>query len=64
MLSVNDVYGGTYRYFTRVAPVNGVAVDFIDLNDPEVIKQHIKSNTRVFSFSGGCLLLMSLACCR
>ncbi|KAL9935089.1 hypothetical protein V8E36_006165 [Tilletia maclaganii] len=31
VVSVNDVYGGTYRYFTKVASVHGVATTFVDL---------------------------------
>lgn len=37
ILSVNDVYGGTFRYLARVAKsVSGVAVDFLDMNEAGV----------------------------
>ncbi|ORZ31683.1 Cys/Met metabolism PLP-dependent enzyme-domain-containing protein [Catenaria anguillulae PL171] len=45
--SVNDVYGGTYRYFTKVAPTLGYSASFVDLYDPENIKSAIKPNTRM-----------------
>ncbi|KAJ3347390.1 hypothetical protein HDU83_002149 [Entophlyctis luteolus] len=47
IVSVNDVYGGTFRYFTRVASNNGIDVTFVDMADPDNIKKHIKPNTRM-----------------
>ncbi|KAJ3230221.1 hypothetical protein HDU78_008529 [Chytriomyces hyalinus] len=47
LVSVNDVYGGTFRYFTKVAASNGVDVSFVDMNDPNNILKHIKPNTRM-----------------
>lgn len=47
VVSVNDVYGGTYRYFTKVAVNHGVQVDFVDLADPQNLKSALKPNTRV-----------------
>lgn len=46
-ITVNDVYGGTYRFFTRVAKHQGIDVDFIDMADPETIAQHFKPNTKL-----------------
>ncbi|KAG5457167.1 MAG: cystathionine gamma-lyase [Olpidium bornovanus] len=46
-ITVNDVYGGTYRFFTRVAKHQGIDVDFIDMADPETIFQHFKPNTKL-----------------
>lgn len=40
MVSVSDVYGGTHRYFTKVAAAHGVQVTFspsIELNIEELI---------------------------
>ncbi|KAI9184106.1 cystathionine gamma-lyase cys3 [Blastocladiella emersonii ATCC 22665] len=45
--SVNDVYGGTYRYFTKVAPTLGYSASFVDLYNPENIKSAIQPNTRM-----------------
>ena len=47
VLSVNDVYGGTYRYFTKVAPVNGSETSFVDLKEAASIKEALKPNTKV-----------------
>lgn len=30
IISINDVYGGTYRYFTKVAKLKGVQTSFVD----------------------------------
>jgi cystathionine gamma-lyase len=48
IVSVNDVYGGTYRYFTKVASTNGVEVTFVDLYDPNALKQALRPNTKVY----------------
>ncbi|KAJ1504565.1 hypothetical protein HMI55_001962, partial [Coelomomyces lativittatus] len=47
ILSINDVYGGTSRYFTKVASNFGYTTDFLDLEDPTVLLQHIRPNTRM-----------------
>ncbi|KAI8145022.1 Cys/Met metabolism PLP-dependent enzyme-domain-containing protein [Fennellomyces sp. T-0311] len=47
VLSVNDVYGGTYRYFTKVAPVNGIEATFVDLKNADAIKAALKPNTKL-----------------
>ncbi|KAI3629895.1 hypothetical protein MIR68_011330 [Amoeboaphelidium protococcarum] len=47
LISVNDVYGGTFRYFTKVAPKNGVNVSFVDMSDPQNVKGAVKEETRM-----------------
>ncbi|GLB38896.1 putative cys/Met metabolism PLP-dependent enzyme [Lyophyllum shimeji] len=50
MISVNDVYGGTYRYMTKVASVNqGLETTFLDLEnlDDETIIASIRENTKL-----------------
>ncbi|ORZ21258.1 Cys/Met metabolism PLP-dependent enzyme-domain-containing protein [Absidia repens] len=47
LISVNDVYGGTYRYFTKVAVHNGVEATFVDLNEASNVKPHFKENTKL-----------------
>ena len=47
LVSVNDVYGGTYRYFTKVASTHGIESSFIDLKNPQDLKKAIKANTRM-----------------
>lgn len=50
VISVNDVYGGTYRYFTKVAVGNGVDTTFVDLANAADIEPHFKPNTKVCVF--------------
>ncbi|KAH9038520.1 Cys/Met metabolism PLP-dependent enzyme-domain-containing protein [Lactarius pseudohatsudake] len=50
IVSVNDVYGGTFRYMTRVAKENqGLETTFIDLEnaDEEQVKHAIRDNTKL-----------------
>ncbi|TPX33248.1 hypothetical protein SmJEL517_g03840 [Synchytrium microbalum] len=47
VVSVNDVYGGTYRYFTKVAAGNGVECSFVDLEHAENIRSAFKPNTKL-----------------
>ncbi|KAF9158701.1 hypothetical protein DFQ26_007315 [Actinomortierella ambigua] len=47
VVSVNDVYGGTYRYFTKVAGALGVDVTFVDLKDAANVASAIKANTKL-----------------
>ncbi|ORX84571.1 hypothetical protein K493DRAFT_320095 [Basidiobolus meristosporus CBS 931.73] len=44
---VNDVYGGTYRYFTKVATVTGIEHTFVDLVNPDNIKSALRENTKL-----------------
>jgi len=48
VLSIDDVYGGTQRYFRRIsAPQTGVEFDFTDFSDMEILRNSIKSNTKM-----------------
>lgn len=47
MISVNDVYGGTYRYFTKVAVHAGIETTFVNLDDPANIESHFRPNTKL-----------------
>ena len=50
MLSVNDVYGGTFRYMTKVAKMNqGLETTFVDLEnaDDDTIIAAFRPNTKV-----------------
>jgi cystathionine gamma-lyase len=50
IVSVNDVYGGTFRYMNRVAAENqGLETTFVDLEtaDDDTILASIRSNTKV-----------------
>jgi len=43
----NDLYGGTYRLFTRVFEQFGLSFDFVDMSDPRNVKDAIQKNTRM-----------------
>ncbi|KAG5518978.1 hypothetical protein PMAC_002509 [Pneumocystis sp. 'macacae'] len=47
VISSMDVYGGTHRYFTKVASVCGINVTFVDLTIAESLKAHIKPETKL-----------------
>lgn len=50
VVSVNDVYGGTFRYLKRVASeTQGLEVSFVDLEsgDDDAILAAFQSNTKV-----------------
>jgi len=54
MLSAGDhmilgdvVYGGTYRYTTKVLSRFGVDVEFVDMGDPENVRNTIRPNTKL-----------------
>ncbi|KAI5713174.1 cystathionine gamma-lyase isoform X2 [Diaphorina citri] len=47
IISGDDVYGGTYRYFAQVAPKIGLEVDFVDLRKIENLIKYIKPNTKM-----------------
>ena len=47
LISVNDVYGGTYRYFTKVAVNHGVEATFVNLTNADDIEKHFKPETKV-----------------
>ncbi|KAJ3367065.1 hypothetical protein GGF32_000127 [Allomyces javanicus] len=47
IVSVNDVYGGTYRFFTKVAPTLGYSTTFVDLADPANVLSAIRPDTRL-----------------
>ncbi|CAO3681226.1 unnamed protein product [Rhizopus stolonifer] len=47
LISVNDVYGGTYRYFTKVAVHLGIETSFVNLSDAANIEKEFKPNTKL-----------------
>lgn len=44
----DDVYGGTYRFLTKVFKKFGVEIDFIDMTDLDLVRDSVKDNTRMF----------------
>jgi cystathionine gamma-lyase/cystathionine beta-lyase len=47
VITGDDLYGGTYRMFTKVFANYGIKFHFIDLKDASNIKKHINSNTKL-----------------
>lgn len=47
VIAGNDMYGGTYRLFTKVFEKFGIRFHFIDLQDHENIRSHINSHTKL-----------------
>lgn len=47
VLSVNDLYGGSYRLLTKVYARMGIKSRFIDMSTPENVAAHIHPNTKL-----------------
>lgn len=47
LLIGDDVYGGTFRYTTKVLSKYGVESEFIDMTDPQNVEKAIRPNTRM-----------------
>uniref|UniRef100_A0A3B3Z901 Cystathionine gamma-lyase n=1 Tax=Periophthalmus magnuspinnatus TaxID=409849 RepID=A0A3B3Z901_9GOBI len=47
IVCMDDVYGGTNRYFQKVAAQFGLEISFADCTKPELLKAAIKNNTKM-----------------
>jgi cystathionine gamma-lyase len=47
VIVANDLYGGTYRIFTKVFANYGIKFHFIDMSDAENIRQYVNGNTKM-----------------
>lgn len=47
VISTNDLYGGTYRIFTKVFAKFGIKFHFVPMGDPASIEKFINDNTRL-----------------
>lgn len=47
IISTNDLYGGSYRLFTRIFEGLGIRFHFIGMQDAEGIKEYINENTKL-----------------
>lgn len=47
VIAGNDMYGGTYRLFTKVFEKFGIRFHFIDLSNPEAVKNSLNEKTRL-----------------
>ena len=47
ILCIDDVYGGTQRYFRKIVnPAMNINIEFLDFDDMELIKEQIASNEK------------------
>jgi cystathionine beta-lyase len=47
VLSTNDLYGGTYRMFTKVFEKYGIKFQFIDMSSEGEVEKHLTPNTKL-----------------
>lgn len=47
VLTVNDLYGGTYRLFSKIFEKFGLQYDFVDMEDPSSVENKIAQNTKM-----------------
>ncbi|MES2629448.1 MAG: cystathionine gamma-synthase [Bacteroidota bacterium] len=47
VITGNDLYGGTYRMFTKIFAHYGIKFHFIDLSNPANIEQYVNANTKL-----------------
>jgi O-acetylhomoserine (thiol)-lyase len=52
IVSVAQLYGGTYNLFHYTLPKLGIEVSFVDGDDPENFRKAVKSNTKAFYGEG------------
>src|SRR5690554_6749580 len=48
MVSVAQVYGGTYNLFHHTLPKLGIEVSFVDADDPDAFRKALRPNTKLF----------------
>jgi cystathionine beta-lyase len=47
IIAMDDLYGGTYRMFTRIYKDSGIVFHFVDMNDLDKFQSLINENTRM-----------------
>ncbi len=47
VIAMDDLYGGTYRMFTRIYKDSGIKFHFVDMNDLEKFRSLINDNTKL-----------------
>ena len=47
VITGNDLYGGSYRIFTKVFANYGIKFHFLDLSKPEIINDYVNGNTKL-----------------
>jgi methionine-gamma-lyase len=63
VLVTQDVYGGTYKFLSTLAPRFGISYDFVDCTQLLAVEKAIKSNTKVLYIetpSNPCLTVLDI----
>jgi cystathionine beta-lyase len=47
VIAANDMYGGTYRLFTKIFEKYGLKFHFVDMQNADNIKEYINANTKL-----------------
>jgi cystathionine beta-lyase/cystathionine gamma-synthase len=47
VIAANDMYGGTYRLFSKVFEKFGIVFHYVDMGNADTIKQYINNNTKL-----------------
>jgi cystathionine beta-lyase len=47
VIASNDLYGGTYRLFSKVYTNYGITFHYVDMSDPELVKAKVNKNTKL-----------------
>jgi len=47
VISTNDLYGGSYRIFTKIFSKYGIKFHFVSMEEPSNIEQYINENTKL-----------------
>jgi cystathionine beta-lyase/cystathionine gamma-synthase len=61
VIAMDDLYGGTYRMFTRIYKDSGIVFHFVDMNDLSKFEKLINSNTKLVWIETPTNPLMKLA---
>lgn len=62
VISMDDIYGGSYRLFTKVANVSsGIDFSFVDLSHPENLEKNINTKTKLIWIESPTNPLLKLA---
>ncbi len=47
VISTNDLYGGSYRLFTKIFENYGLKFHFVDMQDPNHVAEYVNKNTKL-----------------
>jgi len=63
VVCTRDVYGGSYKFLSSLAPRYGIATDFVDCTNLQVVEDAIRPNTKVLYIetpSNPCLTVLDI----